>query len=288
MHLRLASLALVAVAACVVAVPAQAQLRRRPPTAYVQPEPPDQAEGARILEQSRNLGLAGPYYLEFELRILPRAGREQRLRGRWFGSQGPAGPVTRIELTPENAPREAWLVKSGFAPEIWRSVEGAPFQLVGAAERAVPLAGTTLCAVDLQTPFMYWTSFVYEGLARFRGRPTHVFLLVPPGEQAAVAGGIGGARVFIDTAYSALSQAQWVDEAGEALKTITILDLKQIEGRWIVKSFEARDERTRDKTRFVVTAAALDVPLPDGLLSPESSGEPAPLALEPGALVPVH
>jgi hypothetical protein len=278
-----------AVAACLaLSIPLEAQPRRRPPVSYVQPEPPDQAEGARILEQSRNIGLAGPYYLEFELRILPRAGAERRLQGRWFGTHAAAGPVTRIELAPQGAPAETWLVQSGFKPRVWRAVDGGDFQLVSGAEAALPLVGTTLSAADLQTPFMYWTEFVYEGLERFRGRPTHVFLLMPPDAQAERLADVGGARVFIDTAYSALSQAQWVDAEGKALKTITILNLKEIDQRWIVKSFEARDERTRDKTRFVVTAAALDLALPVGLFSPDGSGRAAELVLPPGALVPVR
>jgi hypothetical protein len=248
------------------------QSRRRPEPQYAQIGLPDQVEGARILTASRDIGFAGAYYLEFEMRVFPRNGDETRIPGRWFGSVNATGPITRVELMPSGAPAEAWLVQSGPRPSIWHAVEGEGLALLGQESGARTLANTNFNAEDLQIPFMYWTDFVYEGLARFRGRPTHVFLLYPPAAQADRFPDVGGARVFVDTAYEKISQAQWVDEDGGALKTITIVDLKRIGEQWIVKSFEARDEATRDKTRFVVRGAALGFPLPDELFSPSAHG----------------
>lgn len=264
-----------------------AQPRNRAPPNYVQPGAPDQAEGGRILEQSREITLAGAYYLEFELRVLPRAGDERRLAGRWFGSRNATGPVARIELSPALNTTEIWLVQSGPKPAVWRAQPGAAFAPVERDAAMEPIAGTQLSAADLQTPFMYWRDFVYEGATRFRGRRTYVFLLYPPEAEREQFPGVGGARVFVDVDYRALLQAQWVDAAGEALKTITILDLKKIGDQWIVKSFEARDERTRDKTRFVVTAAALDLPVPDELFTPAGDAAPANVAIPAGRLVAV-
>jgi hypothetical protein len=135
---------------------------------------------------------------------------------------------------------------------------------------------------------MYWTDFVFEGREPFRGRPTFTFLLFPPAPAAADYPGIGGVRVFIDTQYRAPLQAQWIDEDGEALKTITVIDLKKVDERWIVKSFEVRDERTRDKTQFLVQAVALDVNVPRQWLEPDSLDQPADLGLPPDALTPVR
>jgi hypothetical protein len=266
---------LLAVVALVAAGVLQAQPRQRPPTSYAQIGLPDQAEGRKILEESRNIGLAGPYYLEFELRVLPRAGSERKLPGRWFGSRNASGPVTRIEVTPPGQPTEVWLVQSGFQPAVWRGTAEADFSAVELAAQQSALSGSNISAIDVQTPFMFWSDFVYEGLARFRGRPTHVFLLFPPEVQQERFPGYGGARVFIDTAWGALSQAQWVDPSGKALKTITLLELKRIGERWIVKSFEVRDDTTRDKTRLVVRAAALDLPLPGEIFTPAGSASPA-------------
>lgn len=269
-----------------VAASLQAQSRQRPPANYAQINPPDQKEGAEILSRLRDIGLAGPYYLEFELRVMPRAGEERRLGGRWFGSRNVSGPVTRIELSPADGQTDVWLVQSGPAPTVWRAAAGS-FGPVEGEEAMQPLEGTNLSATDLQTPFMYWTDFVYEGLARFRGRPTWVFLLYPPAESGGRFPGIGGARVWVDTQYNGLSQVQWVDAGGQPLKTITVLQFGRIGDRWIVESFDVRDEQTRDKTRFLVSAAALDLELPGDLFTPAGSAQPAGIELPPGSLVPV-
>jgi Outer membrane lipoprotein-sorting protein len=252
-----------------------AQQRLKPPAVYVEINPPDQVEGARILGDMRNVGLGGPYYQEFELRLLPRKGRESRLRGRWFGDRNESGPVTRVELTSVAGQTEVLLIQSGPQPAVWRlASDHAPVRVEG-SDVMQPIAGTNLSAADLQLPFMFWTDFVYEGRTPFRGRPAYVFLLYPPPAAAEQLTGIGGARVFIDTQFHAPLQAQWVDDAGQPVKTITVIDLKRIKERWIVKSFEVRDDRTRDKTRLVVTAVDLDAKLPPELFTPNGPVGPA-------------
>jgi hypothetical protein len=244
---------------------ANAQPRLKPPATYVQPTPPSDAEGATILSGLREVGLGGPYYLEFDLQIMPRRGKDRRMSGRWFGDRNATGPVTRVELWPEINQSDVWLVQSGPSPAVWhRNAEGA-FDRVEGSIAVQPILDTQISPADLQTPFMYWTDFVYEGLARFRGRPTHVFLLYPPENQLDAYPGIGGARIYVDTQFGALSQVLWVDPGGSALKTITILDLKRVGEQWIVKTFEVRNDRTRDKTRFTVSAAALNTSLPGSL-----------------------
>ncbi|MGH8017355.1 MAG: outer membrane lipoprotein-sorting protein [Opitutaceae bacterium] len=265
-----------------------AQPRLRPPASYVQPTPPSREEGAAILEQSRNIGLSGPYYLEFEIEVRPRRGDETRMAGRWFGTRTASGALTRFELAPGGDRNVVVIVHGGADPAAWKGGTGDSFEKLTGAALLENLEGTHASAADLQTPFMHWTDFVYEGLARFRGRPTHVFLLYPPDEDAERYPGVGGVRVFIDTAYEAISQAQWLDEAGNATKTITILDLKKISDRWIVKSFEIRDEKTRDKTRFVVTAAALDVDLPPEIFIAEGKAEAARIQIPDEKIVQVR
>jgi hypothetical protein len=255
-----------------------AQSRRRPPsTTYAPIGLPDQAEGRRILEESRQIGFGDSYYLEFELRLLPRTGPDVRLPGRWLGANNVSGPITRIEILPKDAVPEIWLVQGGDQPQVWR--RGPDGRAAEETDPAAAIAGSQVSAVDLQTPFMRWTEFTYEGMLRFRGRPTHVFLLYPPDSQLARYPGVGGVRAFIDTEFNALSQVQWVDEDGKALKTITAGSVRKVPGtdRWIVTVLDVRDEKTRNKTRLVIGAAALDLPLPGELFLP--AGELAPSAV---------
>ncbi len=232
----------------------------------------------------RSIGLAGPYYEEFELHLLPRRGKETELHGRWFGDRNNQGPITRIELFPDGEQPEVVLVQNGPHPVVWRlRPEAPPVELQGSA-LAEPLAGTTLSAADLELPFMYWRDFVFEGREEILGRPSYVFLLYPPDNEADKFPGVGGARVFIDTQFHAPVQAQWIDENGAPLKTISVLSLKKVEERYIVSAFEVRDEQTRDKTRFVVTAVSFTAPLPPTLFQPDGPGGPAKFDLPPDML----
>jgi hypothetical protein len=284
-HLQPAWLTAILSSLLLVPFSADAQSRRRPPANYLGGHQPDQVEGAQILEDMRGIGLGGAYYQDFELILLPRKGAESRRQGRWFGDRNDQGPITRVELrTVDAANPDVLLVQNGPEAAVWRLSGATGAVRVAGADIFQPLAGTTLSAADLQIPFMYWKDFVYEGREPFRERPVFVFLLFPPGDEAASYPGIGGARVFIDTQYHVPTKAQWVDEGGRALKTISVLDLKKVDEQWIVKSFEVRDERTRDKTRFLVTAVALDVAIPDRLLSSDGPPGPAVLEIPPGKL----
>jgi hypothetical protein len=136
------------------------------------------------------------------------------------------------------------------------------------------LAGTDLTAFDLQMPFLFWSDFVFEGLARVRGRPAHVFLLYPPAEVTGRRPDLTGVRVYLDTQFNALVQAEQIGAENRTLKSITILDLKKVDEQWIPKSIDVRDELTRNKTRFAVTGAAVGLDLLATLFEPAALADP--------------
>lgn len=256
-----------------------AQSRRyRPPARYIQLKP-DQAEGRKILESFRRQGLDGDYYLEFDLRVLPRRGETRVVSGgRLWGSRNERGPVSRVELpATADTPVQRLLVQNGPAGAVWvatPSAEGAatPGRLDPTALFA-PLAGTDLTAFDLQMPFLFWEDFIFEGLAPVRGRPAHVFLLYPPDDIAARRPDLAGVRVFLDTQFGALVQAQQIGAEEHVLKSITVLDLKKIDDQWMVKVIDVRDEATRNKTQFAVTGAAMGLDFSGMLFEPASLAE---------------
>jgi hypothetical protein len=269
-------------AACWLASPAHAQKGYQPPPNYAQYGKSDQAQGREILEQFRRQGIAEDYYLEFELRVLPRHGAGQVLRGCLWGSRNAGGPVSRVSVGTPNAgavPQIRLLVQSGASPALWRWNEGsvgAPESL-GVAALFEPVGGTDLTPFDLQMPFLYWPEFVYEGLVRMRGRPAHQFLLYPPAVVTERQPTLRGIRVYLDTQYAALVQAEFIGNEGRPLKTLSILDLKKIGDQWIVKSIDLRDETTRNKTRIIFTSAALHEQFAPWIFDPSRLSEPAPV-----------
>jgi len=235
------------------------------PPPLLQTGKPDPEEGRAALEQMRRLGIAGDYFFEFQLRVMPRRGQESVIRGRLWGSRNAIGAITRVSLQlPANGDRAAkerrLLIQNGRRSAVWRWEEGGDVEMLGVGSLFEPLVpGADLTAFDLQMPFLFWEEFSYEGVARFRGRPAHVLVIRPPAEFAAKYPALSGVRVHLDTQFNALVQTELL-AAGEAVtKTLSVIDLKKIEEQWIVKTIDVRDESTRNKTRFSVVAAGLEL-----------------------------
>jgi Outer membrane lipoprotein-sorting protein len=255
--------------------------RYRPSANFVANGKADQAEGARLLAQFHQAGVAGNYWLAFELRVMPHQGEERTVSGQLLGSRNDQGPITRLTLPGPGglAGEQRWLIQSGAQPATWLWT-GATDQTsaLTLAETFQPLAGTDLTPFDLQMPFLYWTDFVYEGVAKVRGRPAHSYVLYPPANLAGVRPGLTGVRILLDTEFQAFLQAELLGEKGATEKTITLLDLKKVGEQWLPKSIDLRNHLTRDKTRLIFTAVALHLGLPPDTLTA------AALATEPPAV----
>jgi len=249
------------------------------PADHPAPGNADQAEGAKILADFRRAGIAGDYWLSFELRVLPRKGEERVAVGSMFGTRGPTGPWTRLSVAGER-----WLIQSGLEPAAWLAPRGGEPRELGAGEAGHALAGTGVTVFELQMPFLYWTDFTYEGQAQVRSRPTHSFVLRPPAGLPAPVAGLTGVRVLIDMQFQALVQADELGAGGAVDKTITLLDLKKVGEQWLAKAIDVRDNRTRDKTRFAITAAALGLDLPMTAFAPGNLTAEAP-AVPPDKVV---
>lgn len=234
----------------------------------------DQAEGRRILEAFRSRGIAGQYFLEFQLRVLPVRGPERLVAGRLWGTRNEQGELTRLALdTP--AGEQRLLIQNGTQPGVWNRAADGSGPGVALAEAAwfTPVAGTDLTPFDLQRPFLYWAEVDYQGLTRVLGRPAHTYLLKPPAAFVAKYPELAAVRVHLDAQYEALVQTEYLNAAGRVTKSMAVLDLKKLENRdrgeqWIVKSVDLRNEATRNKTRFQVTGAALNQEFPAAAFSP--------------------
>jgi hypothetical protein len=241
------------------------------PPLFKQPGRPDPAEGRKALEQLRRQGIAGDYYLEFQLRVRPRRGEEWTVSGRMWAAQNDRGAISRVEISGRDGGWTRLLLQNGIHPAVWRTSSASsqtvePLDESGFFKPIVP--GTEITAFDLQMPFIYWNAFTFEGLERFRGRPTYVLVLRPPPEFQSRYSQLAGVRVHLDTQFNALVQTELLGKKDAVLKTLSIEDLKKIGEQWIPKTIDVRDETTRDKTRFSVTAAALGLDFMPALFEP--------------------
>ncbi len=245
----------------------------QPPTTYLQFGQPDQEEGRRVLAQFRQAGIAGDYYLEFDLRVMPRRGEEQVFHGRLWGGRNSQGAVSRVAVVDAAGHERRLLIQNGAQSAVWRSDStGDTPRGVDSFEPLVP--GVELTAFELQMPFIYWPDATLESVSRVRSRPAHVFLFRPPAAWAAQHPEISGVRAYLDTQFNAPVQTELLDQQGRVLRTLSLVDLKKIGDQYIVKSIDLRNDATRDKTRFQVTAAALGLEFSRVVFEPARLGEP--------------
>jgi hypothetical protein len=243
-----------------------------PATTYVQFGAPDQAEGRRVLAQFRKSGIAGEYYLEFDLRVMPRRGDEQVFHGRLWGARNEQGAVLRVSVADAAGHERRLLIQNGENSAVWRSDSATDTpHTVSAFEPLV--AGVELTAFELQMPFIYWPDATLVTVSRIRSRPAHVFLFRPPAAWAAQHPEISGVRAYLDTQFNAPVQTELLDPQGHVLRTLSLVDLKKVGDQYIVKSVDLRNEATRDKTRFQVTAAALGLEFTTVVFEPARLGE---------------
>ncbi len=245
---------------------AQAQHKRfRPQPNYAQLTKPDQAEGRKIIEDLRQRGLPSDYYWEFELQLLPRRGAERTVAGRLWCSRNERGPISRVELIDNSTTR--LLIQNGNPSALWIFTPGsaAPQKTDALFLR---IADTDLTPFDLQMPYLYWTDFVFEGVVKHLNRPAQSFLFYPPAEITAARPELTGIRLLIDAQFHAPVQIQEIGENNRSLKTITANSIVKVDDQPIVKAIDIRDDLTRNKTRFIVKKAAMDLDLSPALFAP--------------------
>lgn len=229
---------------------------------------PDAVEAKLLLERFRAGGPRGDYYLEFELRSLPRRGAEVKFQGRLWGSRNERGAVSRVELIDESAKVHRWLLQNGPAPAVW-ILAGSQASILPAGSLLAPLIpGVDMSAFDLLMPYLFWPDFELKRIERIRGRPAHAYVFRPPPEFALAHPTVGWVRAYLDTQFNALMQAERVGADGRIQTTFALGELKKIDEQWMIKSIDLRNETTRDKTRFQVMAVAMGVELPTGTFEP--------------------
>lgn len=253
---------------------AQVGKRYRPLPDYVQLSEPDQKEGRRLLEEFRDLGLAGDQYWEFRLRFLPRRGDEVVVPGRLWSTRDARDVLTRIVLRPEGKPELRMLLRNGPNPCLWTWTSGSGQAVrIDEARMFLPIEPSNLRPFDLLMPYLHWQEFVFEGVGKLHQRPAHRFLMYPPASIAAANPESTGVRLWLDTQYRALVQSEIIGQGGKPTRTLTLLNLKKIGDQWMAKWIDVRDEATRDKTRIELTAAAQRVQFSRMVFEPESLSE---------------
>jgi hypothetical protein len=245
------------------------------------------AEAGKVLQQFREAGIPGQYYLDFELQALPRRGEEQVFAGRMWGGRNAQGAITRVELTDGSGKKHRLLVQNGEKAAVWRWA-GDKVEGLGVADLFKPvIPGVELTAFDLQMPFIYWPDATLQGVDRVRGRAANTFVFKAPAAFSAQHPQVAAVRASLDAQFHALVQTELLDKNNRVLKRFSPLSLKTINGQVVPKAIDFRNEATGDKARLQTNAVGLRLDLSPGVFEPASLGqEIRPPAAE--QLVPVN
>jgi hypothetical protein len=244
----------------------------------------DPAEGAARLAAFRQARLKGDFCLRFQIVHLPKRGDETTYDGVAWGSWNERGPLTRFQLRPaaanELAPADAetrdantweWLVQSGPQPRVWVLAPGAKAarELPETAWHEPLFPGIVYTPFDLLMPFMYWPKYEYGGPVRIMSRVADLYVMQPPeGAGAPV-------RVALDREFNALVRAEQLDAAGQTARQFEMVSVEKVQGQWLMKRLDLLDLAGRDKDRFGVAAAALNLTLDPKIFSPQLLAAPA-------------
>ena len=229
---------------------------------------PDAAKSREILAKFREAAIPGKYYLEFELHALPRRGEEKVYRGQIWGSHNDQGAITRVHLVDAAGVTQRWLLQNGLTAAAWGLVNRRPAPLGNASLLAPLLPGVDISAFDLLMPYLYWTDAGLPRLERVRGRPAFAYVFQSPPAFAQAHPEASTVRAYLDTQFNAMMQAERRGIDGRVLATLTLGELKKIDEQWMLKSVDFRNEVTHDKTRLLVTAAALNLDLGSAIFEP--------------------
>lgn len=245
---------------------------------------PTAEEGARLVEQFRNSGIAGEYFLEFELKALPRRGPEQTFKGRWWGSRNDQGTITRIELVDGSGTMHRLLLQNGEKARVWRLEQGQPVE-IGLQDVMAPLIpGVEVSAFDLQMPYLYWPGGYVEKITRVLNRPTNAFVFPAPAAFKAQYPEVAAVRAYFDTQFNVPTQTELVGPTGRAVKSLALLSLQNVNKVQVLpKAFDYRNEVSRDKTRLQILGAALNQSFPAQVFLP--AGLAQGLASPPAAQI---
>lgn len=234
----------------------------------------DEAEGMKRMVSFRNQRLAGDYCFRFELEHLPRRGKKVTHYGVMWGSWNEQGPVTRIhiltgDVAAENEESLELIIQNGLEPKVWaRTSSDEAFVILEGGMLFEPVIPSVVYApFDLQMPFVYWDTFIYEGPARVGSRVAQQFLMMPPEGSASIARGIESVRISLDDAYDSLWRVEVLGQEEESLSRFTVESIKRVQGQYIIKEIALKDYASKERTRFKVKSASVGLVLDKKIFS---------------------
>jgi len=210
----------------------------------------------------------------FELAHLPRKGKEVVFSGVLFLSENSL--LIKIEPKNETSSSIRILCRMSEIPQTWVVESGKQKELTAAELFSPIIKGQLFNPIDLSRAFLLWKNPTYETFKRVKGRFAYLFLADLPAELKKHGLLYEKVRIVIDAHFSSLLQATYLSSKKEELRDFSILSFKRVDDEWIPKGIEVFDKKTHDKSRLIITSAAMNLQLDKAFFSPENLTKPFP------------
>lgn len=240
-----------------------------------------QEEALKLLDNFRSQKIYGDYSFVFELQHMPRQSKGSLFFGMIWGSWNDEGPIMRMELWPVTKPQDRTILlgQSGQHPKVWIVDPNAPngYRQLTAEEIFKPLDENLVYSpFELFFNYLYWNNPEYRGPVVAKGRPAQTYRLQAPQWVKGVEKEYEYVDVFLDAEYGAMIEAYILGENQKLEKSIKVLNFKKVQDQWIIKTIDLVDNVSRDKTRFDIRRAALNLQFDHNYFKPEKLLETFP------------
>lgn len=229
-------------------------------------------EGASRINTFRQFHYSGDFSFQFALVHLPARGQEKNYRGVLWGSWNENGHVYRVNLWPDskNAEPMRLLAQSGTKSKIWIQENGGQIRELTESEMFKPLWEPLIFTpFDLQLyNFLYWKEYEYNGPDRVKGRRAQMFTMYPPQSIKAANPELESVKMAMDEDFNVLLKADFLGNNDQPIRSFQIQNVQKVQDHWIPKRLDIVDEKSKNKNRLSITAAAMGLKLNPSYFNP--------------------
>lgn len=215
--------------------------------------------------------IATTYRLKFSLTHSPRKGDDVEYEGEAYGKPlSPGGFKMRISLwrkTERGKVYDYILQSTQKESAVWKAGANGKFAELPESQWSEPLAPEIIfSAFDFVTPFKSWNA-KYTRAGRI-GQIVYFFELAAPQKFADK---IGRVEVALSGDFNVAVETRTFAPNGARQKTFSLKSVGKIDGFWVMKEAQIRDEATRNKDTIRFFDGKFGIPIASDIFEPSAA-----------------
>jgi uncharacterized protein len=210
------------------------------------------------------------------MRLIDRGGAERTRELRSFRKDFPDSRRSVLFFTsPKSVKDTAFLTwdyaEPGHEDDLWLYLPALRrSRRIATSDRGASFVGTDFSYEDLKKETRIDVAdyrFATGGAGRADGQPCWVLEATPVDERTARQLGYGRVRACVDASIWLAREIEYWDPGGRPLKTVRLLDVRQVDGIWTAHRVEAHNHETGHATVFEFSDVDYHTPVSDDLFT---------------------